>query len=222
MREHVLVVLPHPDDESFGVGGLMSLKRNEGIPVTYACATLGQMGRNMGNPLFANREILPEIRKKELRDACDALNVQDLRMLGLRDKTLEFEDIDRFADIIEEIIQEVKPTLVVTFYPGHGVHPDHDATGAATIRALSRMPLEERPETYCVAITRNRAEVLGEHDVTIDISSVAEMKLNALRAHRSQTEGMLKQMEEKFKNKDPEVMHWVEQEIFWTYKWNDE
>jgi LmbE family N-acetylglucosaminyl deacetylase len=101
------------------------------------------------------------------------------------------------------------------------VHPDHDATGAATIHALSRMPIEERPETYCVAITRNRVEVLGEHDIAIDISAVAEMKLNALRAHRSQTEGMLKHMEEKFKNKDPEVMHWIEKEIFWTYKWND-
>ncbi|MGD6794924.1 bacillithiol biosynthesis deacetylase BshB2 [Metabacillus indicus] len=221
MREHVLVVLPHPDDESFGVGGLMSLKRNEGIPVTYACATLGQMGRNMGSPLFANREVLPEIRKKELKNACEALNVQDLRMLGLRDKTLEFEDIDTFAEIIEEIIDEVKPTLVVTFYPGHGVHPDHDATGEAVIHALKRKPIEERPETYCIAITRNRTEVLGEHDVTIDITGVADMKLNALRAHRSQTEGMLKQMEEKFKNKDPEVSQWIEKEIFWTYKWND-
>ena len=35
-----------------------------GVPVTYACLTLGQMGRNLGNPPFATRETLPDIREK--------------------------------------------------------------------------------------------------------------------------------------------------------------
>ncbi|TXC93149.1 bacillithiol biosynthesis deacetylase BshB2 [Metabacillus litoralis] len=220
MREHVLVILPHPDDEAFGVAGLIAKNRKAGIPVTYACGTLGEMGRNMGNPLFANREILPQIRKKELSDACKAMDIQDLRMLGLRDKTLEFEDDEHLATIMEGIIDDVKPSLIVTFYPGHGVHPDHDACGAAVIRALERKPIEERPITYCMAITKNRFEVIGEPDIHINITDVADIKLNALKAHRSQTEGMLKQIEEKLLNKDPEFMHWFESEVFWTYKWN--
>ena len=43
MKEHVLVILPHPDDESYGVAGLIALHRQKDIPVTYACATLGEM-----------------------------------------------------------------------------------------------------------------------------------------------------------------------------------
>lgn len=43
MKEHVLVILPHPDDESYGVAGLIALHRQKNIPVTYACATLGEM-----------------------------------------------------------------------------------------------------------------------------------------------------------------------------------
>lgn len=221
MREHVLVILPHPDDESFGAAGLIALKRKAGIPVTYACGTLGEMGRNMGNPLFANRETLPLIRKRELENACKAMGIQDLRMLGLRDKTIEFEDDEQLADIMENIINDVKPTLVVTFYPGHAVHPDHDACGAAVIRALERRPKEQRPLTYCLAFTNNRFEVIGEPDITIDITEVADIKLNALKAHRSQTEGMLKLMEEKLANKDPEAMIWFEKEVFYTYKWKD-
>ncbi|ABV62539.1 bacillithiol biosynthesis deacetylase BshB2 [Bacillus sp. FSL W8-0645] len=221
MNEHVLVMLPHPDDESFGVAGLIAQSRKRGIPVTYACGTLGEMGRNMGSPTYANRETLPELRKQELINACKEMDITDLRMLGLRDKTLEFEDDEYLADVMETIIDEVKPTLIVTFYPGHGVHPDHDATGEAVIRALYRKKKEDRPVTYCMAITKNREEVLGNADITIDITDVADIKLNALRAHRTQTEGMLRELEQKLKNKEPVVQKWFDEEIFWTYQWND-
>jgi bacillithiol biosynthesis deacetylase BshB2 len=221
MKEHVLVILPHPDDESFGAAGIIALKRKAGIPVTYACGTLGEMGRNMGNPLFANRETLPFIRKTELENACKAMDIQDLRMLGLRDKTLEFEDDEQLADLMESIINDVEPTLIITFYPGYAVHPDHDACGAAVIRALERRPKVRRPLTYCLAFTNDRFDKIGEPDVTIDITEVADIKLNALKAHRSQTEGMLKLMEEKLLNKDPEAMIWFEKEVFYTYKWKD-
>ncbi|UXC30807.1 MULTISPECIES: bacillithiol biosynthesis deacetylase BshB2 [Bacillus] len=221
MNEHVLVMLPHPDDESFGVAGLIAQSRKRGIPVTYACGTLGEMGRNMGSPTYANRETLPELRKHELINACKEMDITDLRMLGLRDKTLEFEDDEYLADVMESIIDEVKPTLIVTFYPGHGVHPDHDATGEAVIRALYRKKKEDRPVTYCMAITKNREEVLGNADIVIDITDVADIKLNALRAHRTQTEGMLRELEQKLKNKEPVVQKWFDEEIFWTYQWND-
>ncbi|WP_346394349.1 bacillithiol biosynthesis deacetylase BshB2 [Bacillus altitudinis] len=221
MNEHVLVMLPHPDDESFGVAGLIAQSRKRGIPVTYACGTLGEMGRNMGSPTYANRETLPELRKQELINACKEMDVTDLRMLGLRDKTLEFEDDEYLADVMERIIDEVKPTLIVTFYPGHGVHPDHDATGESVIRALYRKKKEDRPVTYCMAITKNREEVLGNADIVIDITDVADIKLNALRAHRTQTEGMLRELEQKLKNKEPVVQKWFDEEIFWTYQWND-
>ncbi|WP_064497478.1 bacillithiol biosynthesis deacetylase BshB2 [Bacillus safensis] len=221
MNEHVLVMLPHPDDESFGVAGLIAQSRKRGIPVTYACGTLGEMGRNMGSPTYANRETLPELRKQELINACKEMDITDLRMLGLRDKTLEFEDDEYLADVMESIIDEVKPTLIVTFYSGHGVHPDHDATGEAVIRALYRKKKEDRPVTYCMAITKNREEVLGNADIVIDITDVADIKLNALRAHRTQTEGMLRELEQKLKNKEPVVQKWFDEEIFWTYQWND-
>src|SRR5699024_5365400 len=89
-ESHVVVIFPHPDDESFGTAGSIKQFRSEGVPVTYLCGTSGEMGRNMGTPPFANRETLWEIREKELKDACDLLDI-DYRMLGFRDKTIEFE-----------------------------------------------------------------------------------------------------------------------------------
>lgn len=72
-EKHVLVIFPHPDDEAFGVSGSISSYIDAGIPVTYACLTLGEMGRNLGNPPFATRESLPEIRRKELEEAAKVM-----------------------------------------------------------------------------------------------------------------------------------------------------
>ena len=55
-ERHVLVIFPHPDDETFSSAGTIASYIEAGIPVTYACLTLGQMGRNLGNPPFATRE----------------------------------------------------------------------------------------------------------------------------------------------------------------------
>lgn len=49
-ERHVLMIFPHPDDETFSSAGTIASYIDNGIPVTYACLTLGQMGRNLGNP----------------------------------------------------------------------------------------------------------------------------------------------------------------------------
>ncbi|WP_040206828.1 bacillithiol biosynthesis deacetylase BshB2 [Neobacillus jeddahensis] len=217
-ERHVLVVFPHPDDEAFGVSGTIATHVQNGTPVTYACLTLGEMGRNMGNPPFTNRENLPKIRKAELQEAARALGIQDLRMLGFRDKTIEFEDEEKLTNTITAIIEEVNPSLIITFYPGYSVHPDHDATGAAVVRAVEKMPVTARPTLHCVAFSNNCVDELGEADIVHNITPVAKIKLAAIQAHRSQTEQMFVDMEEKLKNQDPQMMVWVNNERFWTYK----
>lgn len=217
-ERHVLVIFPHPDDEAFGVSGTISLHIDNGTPVTYACLTLGEMGRNMGNPPFATRETLPKIRKEELEEAARVLGIQDLRMLGYRDKTVEFEDEEMLANRLGAIIGETNPSLVITFYPGYVVHPDHDATGAAVIRAVKDLPADKRPKVHCVAFSNNCEEEIGQADVVNDVSAVIDRKIAAIKAHASQTQLMAANMEESIKNQDPEVLARMYKERFWTYK----
>lgn len=217
MERHILVVFPHPDDEAFGVSGTLAQHAENGTPITYACLTLGEMGRNMGVPPFANRETLPLIRKKELEEACKTIGIHDLRLLGYRDKTIEFEDEELLADRIGEIVAETNPSLVITFYPGYSVHPDHDACGAAVIRALKRLPKDKRPVVHCVAFSKNCEQDLGKPDVIRDVSAVIDKKLAAIQAHRSQTEGLMKAA----KKRGGDVLEWLKTERFWTYKWDD-
>jgi N-acetylglucosamine malate deacetylase 2 len=220
-ERQLLVIFPHPDDEAFGVSGTIATHIKSGTPVAYACLTLGEMGRNMGNPPFATRESLPKIRKNELLNAAQVLGIQDLRMMGLRDKTVEFEDDEMLTNMMLSLIADVNPSLVISFYPGYAVHPDHDATGAAVVRAVGRIPAEKRPKLHCVAFSNNCGEELGEPDIVNDVSEVAETKVNAIKAHLSQAQLMAADMDEKLKENDAVVISRLYQERFWTYRFED-
>lgn len=217
-QKHILVVFPHPDDESFGPAGTIANFTKSGIPVTYACLTLGEMGRNMGNPPFANRESLPQLRKQELIDACEILGIKDVRMLGYRDKTVEFEDEAEVIAAIKRIIIEVQPSLIITHYPGHGVHPDHDATAKATVAAVKQLSPEERPELHCMAITKNREQVLGKPQIVNQVTEMMDIKATAIKAHRSQTESIFKAGMDKKVN----LKKWLQEEQFWIYRFENE
>ncbi|WP_066192365.1 MULTISPECIES: bacillithiol biosynthesis deacetylase BshB2 [Gracilibacillus] len=218
MAEHVVVIYPHPDDEAFGASGTITTFRQKGIPVTYLCGTLGEMGRNMGNPTFANRETLPEIRKKELIKACKVMDIQ-LEMLGYRDKTLEFESREEVANNLYRYLKQMKPSLVITHYPGHAVHPDHDAFGAAAIRAVEMLPEEDRPTVWAQAISNTHVEELGGPDIENDVSDVFAKKLETIMAHKSQADGMLQSVKNEADDVEAATRQWLGVESFYT--WND-
>lgn len=217
MERHVLVVFPHPDDESFGVSGTMAKYIKNGTPVTYACLTLGEMGRAMGDPIIANRETLPQLRTQELLVSCSAIGLTDLRMMGLHDKTIEFEDPKIIDTMLDGLLAEIKPSLVITFHPEYAVHPDHNATGAAVIRAVKRLPASERPVVHTLAFAKGCEEVLGQPDVVNDVTDFLEQKINSIQAHRTQWQLDLG-------NKKPNSKQIVSQfgtERFWTYSVQD-
>lgn len=221
-QRHILMVFPHPDDEAFSSAGLIRLYRNMEVPVTYACLTLGEMGRNLGNPPFATRESLPEIRRKELLKACEAMGIEDLRMMGFRDKTVEFEDDEKMVKLVQDLIDEVNPSLIITFYPNYSVHPDHEATARAVVEAVRRMPKEKRPVVYGVAFANNTVAEIGEPDVVIDISSVKEDKLKTLLAHNSQTAWMIEENNKRVDEGQPMSDSWFHYEKFYTITFDEE
>lgn len=213
--KNILVVFPHPDDEAFAAAGTLSMFIEGGAHVTYACLTLGEMGRNMGIPPFTNRVNLPTIRKKELMESVAAIGIQDLRTLGFHDKMVEFEDPKILDKMVSDLLEELKPSLIVTFYPGYSVHPDHDATGAAVIRVVSQLPADQRPTVYCVAFSNNHEQEIGKANVVVNVAEVIEKKMNSIRAHRSQFQAEELVGSQKINNK--EIIQRFGREPFWIY-----
>ncbi|RIO90947.1 bacillithiol biosynthesis deacetylase BshB2 [Staphylococcus gallinarum] len=214
-ESHVLVIFPHPDDESFSSAGTLARYIDNGIPVTYACLTLGQMGRNLGNPPFATRESLPHIREKELENAMAAIGITDLRKMGLRDKTVEFEPHDEMDAMVKSLIDELQPSVIISFYPKFAVHPDHEATAEAVVRTVGRMAKEDRPRLQLVAFSNDAKEKLGEPDILNEISDYKEVKLRAFEAHASQTGPFLEQLATP--DVSGQVKSFLDVEPYWTY-----
>ncbi|ATP38913.1 bacillithiol biosynthesis deacetylase BshB2 [Solibacillus sp. R5-41] len=220
-ERHVLVIYPHPDDEAFSVAGTVRMYSNMGVPVTYACLTLGEMGRNLGNPPFATRESLPDIRRQELLAACVAMGIEDLRMMGLRDKTVEFEDDEKMVKLVTNLIEELNPSIVYTFFPGFAVHPDHEATARAVVEAVRRMPKESRPRILAVAFANDTIEKIGEAPIVIDIRSVKDDKIKALQAHASQTAWMMAETAKRVDDGETLTDSWLNVEKFYPITFED-
>lgn len=214
-HNHVLLVLAHPDDET-NLSGTLAKHLHNGTPVTYVCLTLGEMGRNMGNPIFANRVTLPKLRKKELEESCRSIGIGDLRMWGYHDKMVEFEDQDLLAKRIKATIEELDPSLIITFYPGYSVHPDHEACGRAVIRAVESIPESERPIVHCVAFSKGCQEILGPPDVVNEVVEFFDQKKGSFYAHKSQFQLMVG----KRSFNDKELKERWRKEYYWTYPFN--
>ena len=79
----LLVVLAHPDDESFGMGGTLARYADEGVEVHIAIATDGVAGSVAEGYEHTLKELVA-VRRAELEEAVKVLGGQ-LHMLGYRD-----------------------------------------------------------------------------------------------------------------------------------------
>ena len=144
----LLAVFAHPDDETFGAGGVMALAAEKGHPVHLICATNGDEGGEADDQ--GDHSMDPEIRRTELRCACEALGIAEPIFLGYRDSGMEtwtpkpgaFVLADR-EEIIGRLVAEMtrlRPSVVVTFDPGGAYgHPDHTRVSDVTTAAFMRL-----------------------------------------------------------------------------------
>jgi len=207
MSNGLLLILAHPDDESFMIGGTARVLADRGVRVALVCATRGQAG-SVGEPPLATREALPALRERELRAACDALGVASLEILGYEDKRLAEAPLEEIRASLVRAIRRERPRVVATFDP-NGVtgHPDHIAifrfTHDAVTAAADERWLPEAGPAHAVARvvwpspvepwSEWRPAVLAECpgvDFVVDVSRAREAKAAALRAHRTQHVGV--------------------------------
>ena len=143
----ILAAFAHPDDESFGMAGTLSLAAEAGLPVHVVCATDGDLGGE--GETVADRVMAPDIRRGELRDACRAMGIGAPVFLGYGDSGMEgwgpppgslvLADPDEVVERIAEVIRRLRPAIVVTFDP-NGIygHPDHKAISRLASEAYRR------------------------------------------------------------------------------------
>ena len=163
----ILLVHAHPDDETINNGATMALYADRGAQVTLVTCTRGEEGEVLVPALShlasSQQDLLGKHRETELADAMKALGISDYRFLGAPEK--EFRDsgmmgtepnnrpdvfwqadVDVAAQILVEIIEEVKPHILITYdeIGGYG-HPDHIQAHRIAMRAseLSKWQIQK-------------------------------------------------------------------------------
>jgi LmbE family N-acetylglucosaminyl deacetylase len=144
----LLVVVAHPDDETFGLGSLIAGAVDRGAEVVVCCATRGEAGESEVE--VAPGQTIGELREAELHEAGRILGVHRHVLLDYRDSGMEGEaapdslagaPLDDVVAALRAVLADVRPTVVVTLDPvTSDGHRDHDRIGAATLAAAAETP----------------------------------------------------------------------------------
>ena len=156
----VLLVHAHPDDETINNGATMALYAALGASVTLVTCTRGEEGEvlipELSHLAASATDSLGQHRVTELALAMKELGVTDHRFLGdgaklyrdsgmmgtepnNRSDVFWQADLEEAADLLVQVIDEVKPHVLITYdeFGGYG-HPDHIQAHRVAMRASEK------------------------------------------------------------------------------------
>ena len=195
MKQKIVCVFAHPDDEAFGPGGTIA-KFSQTDELYILCATKGEAG-------ITNREKnIAEIRQQELLASAKILGVKEVSFLGFIDGTLSNSNYHDLANRIKKYLEKIKPTKLLTFEPrGVSGHIDHITVSLVTSYLFEHLEYVKELMYYChtdwqVQIIK---KLIGDYfiyfppgykqsdvNLVVDIKAVWQTKVEAMKKHQSQ------------------------------------
>lgn len=193
--ESAMVIVAHPDDIEFTCAGTLARWIQGGARVSYVLCTSGDVG--IDEPGMT-RVRATEIREAEQREAARIIGVAEVVFLREPDGLLQ-PTLDLRKKLVREI-RRFRPEVVITSDPtivwagsDYINHPDHRAAATAALDAT--FPAAGQPnlfediaeegykahkprKVYCTSWM--------DADLYVNIESTIELKIEALKAHRSQ------------------------------------
>lgn len=165
-----LVLAPHADDETFGMGGALLKAAWLGLRTQVLIMTDGAQGGSAAD--------LVQVREAEARSAG--------RMLGVAAVDF-FHEPDRGLNPTPELAQKLAAHIATAapallFFPGlNEPHPDHRATALLAWEALKLLPAARRPLPVSYEIS-----VQGSINLLVDITDWMPQKQDVIRLYHSQ------------------------------------
>jgi len=211
--QRILVILAHPDDPEFFCGATLARWARAGHEIHYLLLTSGDKGFQDAT---ATAEHICKVRQAEQNAAAAVIGVKSVRFLDLEDGYL-VPSIDLRRQIVR-VIRQLKPDILVTCDPTHLYagdyyinHPDHRYAGQVVLDAV--FPAADNSFFFPELIKdegllpHKLSEVwvslTGNPTVTLDVTNTWEIKIRALKEHKSQI-GDPKEFEERMRARKSE------------------
>lgn len=191
----LLVIAPHPDDESLGCGGMIAASCASGVPVTVLIVSDGAGSH-------PNSTAYPPDRLRVLREAETLAAAAELglapdrvRFLRLPDRFVPSEGAQAEAAVAAMVdaarVGQAR-TLAVTWR--HDPHCDHQAAFELARRAHLRLPGTQLLAYPIWGLSRPGHERIAETEISgfrLAIGEHIPAKRRAIAAHRSQTTALI-------------------------------
>jgi LmbE family N-acetylglucosaminyl deacetylase len=193
----LLIIAPHPDDESLAAGGLIQRALAHGARVHIVFVTDGD-----NNPWpqrlletririgARERERWGARRRGEAEQALRDLGAEraTVHRLGWPDGGITWKLVDDTTSVMAQwgaLLAEIAPTLMVVPDLADG-HPDHSALHVLIELVLDGMPETARPQCLCYLL-HGRAGLDVSRQVVFNLNEAEQArKRRAIHAHRSQ------------------------------------
>ena len=166
-----LVFAPHPDDETFGMGGSLLLASQHGIETHVVFVTDGALGGE------GNQEALVKERMKEASRATAELQVSEIYFFNESDRGLKLTD--KLLDKTETLLRKIQPRSIFIPTPME-YHPDHRVTAELGWRCAKRI------NEFAIDVYSYEISTLAPINVLIDVSEVADKKYEVVKMYASQ------------------------------------
>ncbi len=174
LDHRVLVLAPHPDDESLGCGGALILHARHGDPVKVVFLTNGIRGDVKQQ--YEPDEYVALRRQEASRAGQEVLGVTDLEFWAYEDGALAADQSS--INRLHRLLLDYRPTLVYAPSPQE-FHRDHRATALILWTTLQRVSQE-----FLIAFYEINRPI--HINTLVDISSVVEEKRRACDVYASQ------------------------------------
>jgi LmbE family N-acetylglucosaminyl deacetylase len=217
LNRPIMILAPHADDESLGCGGLIAGAAAAQTPITAVLLTDG-VRSHLGSKRYPPSQ-RRALREAEFTTALEVLGARACRRLffgqpdGFLTTALAHTQI-RDA-LVREVIDQKIATVFVTWEADP--HPDHAAAAALAQDILDACP-GVRVFAYPIwGLTRDHGfiAVAAGGAVRLNISQERELKLRAIRQHRSQTTDLISDAHDPFRlTADLISMFCTEHEVF--------
>ncbi|WP_418637383.1 PIG-L deacetylase family protein [Winogradskyella sp.] len=185
MKNKILIIAPHADDEIIGCGGTIAKATQSGDEVFVIIAT----NANKGAPELFNENEIIKVRQEAL-SAHKYLGVKNTFFLDFPAPALNAFPEYKISIELSKIINKIKPNVLYLPHPGD-LHQDHKAIYRASLVAARPQGDYCINEIYCYETLSETEwapyqEKAFSPNVFNDISVFFDMKIKAMEFFKSQ------------------------------------